>query len=285
MHTMLFLILLLLSVSSLFTKEHHVVFTMAVGPKSHNYLHETMDYFLHAYNFNHLGIKIDLFFTKGCENCQFPEFDKELNRLSNYDFKVYNVSFKMIPVNKLEDKGMVKFQEKFESWVVDFRKDTVNEREESCYWWYIKDSKINHYAFSLARYAKQYTDADYILFLEDDILIKKDFFVTLKNVLDQYKDGKQVATRTMICQDKYNDIKVHNKQLGFCVAGFFGILLGKREFKKINKFWKYMNWGVCVDAYNCYMDDFLNMSTPMFQTAKHVGWERFTTVKDPKFWM
>ncbi|ELP87821.1 hypothetical protein EIN_273480 [Entamoeba invadens IP1] len=284
MHYTLFLVFFLLIVQ-LNSKEHHVAFTLCASPKKYNYIHQTVDYFLHAYNYNHVGISIDFYVTRGCENCAFPELDYELNRLSNFDFKVYDVAFDMIPINKTLDVKMKPFQEKFESWIIDFRKDDVNHRTNTRYSWYAKDNIINHYAYGLARYAKQHSKADYTLFLEDDILIKKDFFVTLKNVLDTYQDGNQVATRTMICQDRFNHIKVHNKQLGFCVAGFFGILLGDREFKRMEKFYKYVKWGVCVDAYNCYMDDFLNMSTPMFQTAKHVGWDKFTTKRNLEFWM
>ncbi|ELP89624.1 hypothetical protein EIN_041990 [Entamoeba invadens IP1] len=244
-----------------------------------------IDYFIHAYNHDHINFTVDFMFVKGCQKvCDYPSFDKQISRLIQYGIKVYNVSLDSIPLNKVEDPGMTKYQDKFESWIIDYRKDIVNERNGTVYSWFVKDNTINHYAFTLARYAMQTTNADFLMFLEDDIVVQKNFFTIIRNTIRDYKEGQYVAIKTMIADEKNMKYKFHDKQLGFCIASLFGVMLGKKEFKKVEKFHKYIKWGVCVDAYSCYMDDFLNMSTVMFNTAKHIGYEKPKSYYS-KFWM
>ncbi|ELP87140.1 hypothetical protein EIN_497050 [Entamoeba invadens IP1] len=264
-------------------KDHHVAFVMWTYPKKVPFLEYTIDYFLHAYNYNHAGIKIDgVFITLGCENCDFPVFEDSIGKLMKNNITVFNVTTQHPPYS--DDTFRQHAKDKFESWFQDMRKDTTNRRQHHRYNNFEKDNLVNYHAVEIAKYATETVDPDFLIFFEDDIAIEKRFFEKLKPILDNYTDGDKILTRVLLNIKKYEKIKVQRANDRVCVAGFFGMVLGKREFKRWKKFQKYNNLGYCGDAFHCYMKLFLNMTLNLSQFGRHIGRDHRPTPRESRYW-
>ncbi|ELP84925.1 hypothetical protein EIN_003100 [Entamoeba invadens IP1] len=266
-------------------KTYTLALTMCVAPKKYDMVSFTIDYLLNAYSFDHSNINITFFITRGCVDCDFEGYHKVVDALTLRGITVYEVT--LLPISFRNDKTFREAADKFESWVVDFKKEDANNRPFHRWKHFTKDNVINYYSLNLALYAKNTINPDFIMFLEDDTSFDRKFFQLLYSLFSKYHDGENVLIRTII--DRFNLFSRVIPPGGTeCLPGFFGILLGRKEAKRFFKMYKYDKYAVCGDAFNCYMSEFLKLPTPVYHWGKHlskdVNWDVYWNIKDMLYW-
>ena len=130
---------------------------------------------------------------------------------------------------------------------------------------------------------KRIANYDYVLFLEDDIAFKKDFFVKLSQELGKKYENELLMK---LAFDGYYKIPESHWKLprDGCVWGFWGMLYNRKQLKQWKTFGRYQTYMLTGDLYHCEMYRMFNQSIRMFEISYHFGRDSEIRRRDPKFW-
>ena len=169
---------------------HNITCILLAAPKKIPMLTYTIDYFLNAYNHYHKGIEIEEFYLVKGTDQPFPDIDKAAKKLRESGINVNDD----IPLYDWKE-GTDVF-EKFKNYYTRFWAEySYNFWKKQRFSWINKDSVINYYNYQVIEkiYKKKNDYPDYLLFIEDDVAMKKTFFIELEKQLNvKYNDESAI---------------------------------------------------------------------------------------------
>ena len=259
---------------------YNITCILVSAPKKIPMLTYTIDYFLNAYNFNHEGINIEEFYlVKGTPD-YFPEMKQCSQKLKEAGIKVNE----FLP--EYEMKKGTDYYKKWENYYIRFWAEySYNFRKEQKLYWTFKESLVNYYNYQaideILKKKKDYSD--YVLFIEDDIAMKKTWFVELKELLSKKNDNESALKISYFEIHKPDNNGYYSKKYD-CVFGFFGILLNKQQFRNWYRLSHFLPYGYCGDQFHCMMSWWFDKKIRMKQLWHHFGRDNKIIPKNPKYW-
>ncbi|KAL7721407.1 Uncharacterized protein QTN25_001824 [Entamoeba marina] len=190
------------------------MFVSIAAPKKISMLKYSSEYLINVYNYNHTGIVIDgMFITKGCGCYVYFHFFDEL--YNNYkEAGMSPISLQILPT------FFVTFDD---SWF-----------SHEMYHSYFPRHRNDIYAYA----AEMSPNADYIIFLKEDVAVYKNFFVLLKQLLDQYYDNKYTILK--LATDNNRRLSTDLKKT--YAYGWWGITITMQRFHQYILFVTYADY-------------------------------------------
>ena len=272
------MILLLLFNYALAT--HNITCILLAAPKKIPMLTYTIDYFLNAYNHYHKGIEIEEFYLVKGTDQPFPDIDKAAKKLRESGINVNDD----IPLYDWKE-GTDVF-EKFKNYYTRFWAEySYNFWKKQRFSWINKDSVINYYNYQVIEkiFKKKNDYPDYLLFIEDDVAMKKTFFIELEKQLNvKYNDESALK---LAFPPYYNTDTVgyftnkHN-----CVWGFFGVLLNKEQQRNWLRLAHFLPFGYCGDQFHCMMVWWFDKRVRLHGLWYHFGRDKNIVPRIKKYW-
>ncbi|KAL7715961.1 Uncharacterized protein QTN25_006654 [Entamoeba marina] len=237
------------------------MFVSVTAPKRIPVLKYTADYFMNAYNYNHSGIVIDgMFLTKGCNNCNYPLFDEVYNAYHEAGMNPVstNISYPQI----LSTNNSWNHMERYHPYYTRQRNKNHSQKIHK------KCIIVNHYTHLTGIKAfEMFPTADYIIFLEDDVAIYKNFFTVLKELLDNFDENKYSLLKLATPSNK----KSNGIVLRQCIWGWWGIVMTKQQFERYIKYSTYSEYTDCGDTLVCNLANTINLHFKVNRVMYHFG--------------
>ena len=260
--------------------EHHLSIVLLSAPKKIPMLTYTIEYFLHAYNYNNGGIIIDgIFMGKGC-NCDHPEFDQAVKTLKENGFPTYDVDL---------NKDVLDVNSEFGKRFFNFYSGLWNDMHCICHpildYAYMKTVLIiTDFTHQLIDEMERKTpNYEYVLFLEDDVAFNKDFFVRLSEEMDKKYEDELLMK--LAYPHYYRIPETHWKlPRDACIWGYWGMLYDRYQLKQWKKFGKYQTYMIAGDLYHGEMYKMFNQSIRMEEISYHFGRDKEIKPRDERFW-
>ncbi|KAL7721405.1 Uncharacterized protein QTN25_001822 [Entamoeba marina] len=272
--------ILILFFASCLGNDYHVLFITVAAPKKIPMLQYTSEYFINAYNYNHDGIVVDgMFLTKGCFDCDFPLMDEVYN-----DYK----RARMNPISlNIPPPLYTNFSK---SWIMEkyhpfFPKQYMPTLDLKLYKKNIIISHFTHYSGIYA--VEMFPNADYIIFLEDDVAVYKNFFSLLKQLFDQFEDDKYSMLKIATPRDKVysGDLgKSKNDMKKGCVWGWWGTTMTIPRFNQYIRYTTFTNYTYCGDMLTCAFGLMLDKPYQISRIMHHYGRDKKIKPKIPKYY-
>ena len=253
---------------------------LVAAPKKIPMLTYTIDYFLNAYNYNHEGIEIEEFYlVKGTE-IPFPEMDDCAQKLRDVGIRTNNDTY------EYEWKEGTETFRKFENYWVRFRAEHAeNFWKDFRFKWARKDNMINYYNYQAIDKIKQKKNGypDYLLFIEDDMAMKKTWFVELRKMLE-IRDPTESSLKISYLSQHQPDENGYYFHKDSCAYGFFDVLLNDVQFRNWDRLSHFLPYGYCGDQFHCMMMWWYDKRIRMNQLWYHFGRDKEIIPRDPSYW-
>ena len=253
---------------------------LVAAPKKIPMLTYTIDYFLNAYNYNHEGIEIEEFYlVKGTE-IPFPEMDECAQKLRDVGIQTNNDTY------EYEWKEGTDLHNKFKNFYVRFRAEFgENFWDDMRYTWSNKDNMINYYNYQAIDKIKKKKNGypDYLLFIEDDMAMKKTWFVELRKMLE-IRDPTESSLKISYLLQHPPDENGYYFHKDSCAYGFFGVLLNDVQFRNWDRLSHFLPYGYCGDQFHCMMMWWYDKRIRMNQLWYHFGRDKEIIPRDPSYW-
>ena len=269
---------------TLYTKYVDAIFNITcivvAAPKKIPMLTYTIDYFLNAYNYNHEGINIEEFYlVKGTEH-PFPEMDECAKKMRDNGINVNN------DIYEYEWKEGTKTYKNFVNYITRFRAEySENFWKDQSFSSMIKDSVINYYNYQVIEKIKQSQGdyPDYLLFVEDDVAMKKTWFIELRKMLF-IKDPTESSLKICYLKQHKPVLQEYFTSKNSCAWGFWGVLLNKEQMRNWDRLSHFLPYGYCGDQFHCMMVWWFDKRIRMKELWYHFGRDKNIKPRIRKYW-
>ncbi|KAL7712154.1 Uncharacterized protein QTN25_010225 [Entamoeba marina] len=268
------MLLLLLLIQLCKSNDYHVVFISVTAPKKIPVLKYTANYFINAYKYGHDGIKVDgMFLTKGCEKCKHPILDEAYNMYEKAGMNPVKLSIEHPQI--LTKNNSWNYYERYHPYYNIRQANGVSLRLEKKY------LIVNHYTHNSGILAfEMFPNADYIVFLEDDVAVYKNFFPLLKQLLDQFDENRYSLLKLATHRNLESNGDVSKK----CIWGWWGITMSKSQFERYIRFEKASEYTECGDSLVCYLSRLINKNFQVNKIMYHFGKDRVIPERIDKYY-
>ena len=275
MISFIFILFIILNVNA----TYHLTIVLVSAPKKIPMLTYTIEYIIHAYEYNKGDIIIDgVFIGKGCD-CDYPDVSENVELLNKFGIPAFEINMD----KQILDSNSDVFKNAHE-YYSNIWHDIHQFRHPVEYVSYYKGARVTYFFDQLMDAAKkQFPNFDYLLTMEDDVASPKDFFIKLTNEMNKKYDNEFMIKTGF--QPYHRLSETHWKlPRDICVWGYYGNLFNQKQLNEFLRFRHYQIYVHTGDLYPCEVYRIFDKSIRMSEIVRHFGHDKRVKRRDPKFW-